>query len=74
LSHGNALIQLRKYFPHTIKDRSPDPSKIWALEFKLQFRRFEVSSISATIDDDRSIFTSSIPQRISHQQRNTVSD
>jgi hypothetical protein len=39
----------------TTKNRLSDPSKICALEFKGEFRRFEISLVSATIGIDRSI-------------------
>jgi hypothetical protein len=39
-----------------MKNRLPDPSEICALEFKAEFRRFGIDSISATIDIDQSIF------------------
>jgi hypothetical protein len=55
-SVGSALIFQRKFFSRTMKNRLPDPSKICALEFKREFRRFKVCSGSATIDNDRSIF------------------
>jgi hypothetical protein len=38
-----------------MKNRLRDPSKICALEFKEEFRRFGICSVSATIDDDRPI-------------------
>ena len=38
-----------------MKNRLPDPSEICALEFKGEFRRFEICPISGTIDIDRSI-------------------
>jgi hypothetical protein len=39
-----------------MKNRLADPSEICALEFKGEFRRFGICSVSATIDIDRSIF------------------
>jgi hypothetical protein len=39
-----------------MKNRLPDPSEIFALEFKGEFRRFKISSVSATIGIDLSIF------------------
>src|SRR5437899_10924215 len=43
-------------FPLTTKNRIPDPSEILALEFKGEFRRSEICSVSQTIDIDWSIF------------------
>jgi hypothetical protein len=54
--HGNALIPRHKFFPHTTKNRLPDPSETCALESQGEFRRFGICSVSATIDNDRSIF------------------
>ncbi|ESW87697.1 hypothetical protein X772_11580 [Mesorhizobium sp. LSJC280B00] len=39
-----------------MKNRLPDPSEICALEFKGEFRRFKICSVSATIGIDWSIF------------------
>jgi hypothetical protein len=39
-----------------MKNRLADPSEICALEFKGEFRRFKICSISATIGIDWSIF------------------
>jgi hypothetical protein len=39
-----------------MKSRLPDPSEICALEFKGEFLRFRICSVSTTIDIDRSIF------------------
>jgi hypothetical protein len=55
LSDDNALIYQRNFFLHTTKNRLLDPSEIRALDFKGEFRRFEISSVSATIDIDWSI-------------------
>jgi hypothetical protein len=52
LGHGNALIFQRKFFLRTRENRLHDPSKICALEFKGEFRRFGIWSVSATIDID----------------------
>jgi hypothetical protein len=49
LSDGSALISQRKFFQRTRKYRLPDPSEICALDFKREFRRLEICSISATI-------------------------
>jgi hypothetical protein len=54
--HGNALKFRRKFFQCTLKHRAPDPSEICALDFKENFRRFAIWSISATIGIDWSIF------------------
>jgi hypothetical protein len=54
--HGNALKFRRKFFQCTLKHRAPDPSGICALDFKENFRRFAIWSISATIGIDWSIF------------------
>ena len=56
LSDDNALIYQRNFFLHTMKNRPPDPSKIWALDFKSGFRRSAIFSVPATIDINRSIF------------------
>jgi hypothetical protein len=56
LGHGNALIFQRKLFLRTMKNRLPDPSKICALDFKKEFRRSAICSVSQTIDIDWSIF------------------
>jgi hypothetical protein len=44
---------------HATKNRLTDPSKIRALDFKQEFRRFAICSVSATIGIDRSIFLKS---------------
>jgi hypothetical protein len=59
LDHGNALIFQRKFFLRTTKNHLPDPSESCALEFKEEFRRFRICSVSATIGIDRSIFCNS---------------
>jgi hypothetical protein len=56
LSDGNAVIYQHKLFRRTVKNRPPDPSEICALDFKREFRRSAISSVSATIDIDWSIF------------------
>jgi hypothetical protein len=43
-------------FSRTTKNRLADPSEICALEFKGEFRRFGICSVSATIGTDRSNF------------------
>jgi hypothetical protein len=59
LSDDIALIFHRKFFLRTAKNRLPDPSEIPALDFKEEFRRSAICSISATIGIDRSIFLKS---------------
>jgi hypothetical protein len=54
--HGNALNSQRKFFLYAMKNRLPDPSEICALDFKREFRRSAVCSVSETIYIDRSIF------------------
>jgi hypothetical protein len=56
-THRNALILCRKFFPCAAKDRLADPSEIRALDFKQEFRRSAICSVSATIGVDRSIFS-----------------
>ena len=56
LSHGNPLNFQRKFFLCAIKSRLPGPSEISALDFKHKFGRSAVCSVSATVDNDRSIF------------------
>jgi hypothetical protein len=56
LSDRNALNSVHKFFLPTMKNRLPDPSEICALEFKGEFRRFKICSVSATIGIDWSIF------------------
>jgi len=49
LSDDNALIYQRNFFRYAAKNRLADPSKIRALEFKSEFRRFRICSVSGTI-------------------------
>jgi hypothetical protein len=56
LRHGNALNFQRNFFLCAMKNRLADPSEICALDFKHDFGRSAVRSISATIDNDWSIF------------------
>ena len=56
LGHGNALIFQRKFFLRMRENRLHDPLKICALEFKGEFRRSGIWSVSATIDIDWPIF------------------
>jgi hypothetical protein len=55
LSDDNALIY-RRIFRRAAKNRLPGPFEIRALDFKQEFRRSAVSSVSATIGIDWSIF------------------
>jgi hypothetical protein len=56
-----------------VKSRRCDLSEIRALEFKGEFRRSAISSVSATIDIDWSIFDIRNPDRQSAWlQKNTV--
>jgi hypothetical protein len=62
------------FFPLTPKNRPVDPSEIRALEFKGEFRRSAICSVSGTIGIDRSIFRH--PQErgvIGIETKNTVS-
>jgi len=52
--YGKALIFQCKFFLCTRENHLPDPSKICALEFKSEFRRFGIYSVSATIGINRS--------------------
>ena len=73
-THRNALIYKRKFFLRTLEHRAPDPSEIFALEFKGTIGRFEICLVSATIGIDRSIFLKSIElQRARVTWKNTVS-
>ena len=56
LSYGNALIFRCNFFLRTSKNRLPDPSEICALDFKREFHRFGIRSVSATIGINWSIF------------------
>jgi hypothetical protein len=44
-----------------MKNRLTDPSDICALEFKGEFCRFRISTVSATIGIDRLIFDTAFP-------------
>jgi hypothetical protein len=55
LSHRNALIYRPKFLRRTVKNRLLDTSKIRALDFKAEFRRSEICSVSAAIGTDWSI-------------------
>jgi hypothetical protein len=74
LSHGNALTWQRKFSLSTLKNRLSDPSEICALDFRRECRRSKNSSVSTTIDIDRSSF-GNLGQPRSHQpgRKNTVS-
>jgi hypothetical protein len=78
LSDRNALNFQSKRFPLTPKNRLVDPSEIRALDFKHEFRRSAICSVSATIGIDWSnleIFredgTLSVAQK-GRQQRRSV--
>jgi hypothetical protein len=49
------LTQQGKFFPYTLKHRALKPSEIRALDFKGEFRRSAICSVSATIGINRSI-------------------
>jgi hypothetical protein len=51
-SDDNALIYQRNFFSRTRENRLDEPSQICALEFKGEFLRFGIGSVSATIDID----------------------
>ncbi len=48
--------ELRRNFPHTMKNRLPDPSEICLLHFSRELRQFGICSVSATIGINWSIF------------------
>jgi len=59
----------------TTKDRIPDPSEILALEFKEEFRRSAMRSVSATIDIDCSILFKTFHEgSVASLAQKTVSD
>jgi hypothetical protein len=54
----NAIMgttQQGTFFPYTLKHRALKPSEIRALDFKGEFRRSAICSVSATIGINRSI-------------------
>jgi len=55
-SRNNTLIQRRKFVRNAIERRAPDPSEICALESEVEFGRFGIRSVSATVGINRSIF------------------
>ena len=55
LSHGNALNFQRKFFLCATKNRLTDPSEIRAFDFKHEFRRSAIYSVSDIIGIDRPI-------------------
>jgi hypothetical protein len=61
LAHDNTLIYRGKFFLCPLKHRIHDPSEILAVEFKGEFRRSAICSVSATIGIDRSIFSGRQP-------------
>jgi hypothetical protein len=69
LDYGNALNFQRKFFLRMMKNRLPDPSEICALDFKQEFRRFAIPSVSATIGIDRPIFRAPLAPSINHRRR-----
>ncbi len=74
LSDRNALNSKRKSFRRTVKHRLLDPSENQVLDFKHEFRRSAIGSISATIDSNRSIFSnSSSRQGTTRHRKDTVS-
>jgi hypothetical protein len=73
--HGKALNSRCKFFPRTPKHRSPDPSENRALDFKGEFRRSAICSVSATIDIDWSTFLEVLREGgVSILPKKTVSD
>jgi hypothetical protein len=74
-SHRNALNSRRKFFLHTTKNRLPDPSEIRALDFKHEFRRSAICSVSATIAIDWSILLELFREAgVNSLPKKTVSD
>src|SRR5258705_4981909 len=58
-----------------MKNRIPDPSEIFALEFKGEFRRSAICSVSQTIDIDWSIILGVLRKSgVSSLPKKTVSD
>jgi len=59
----------------TTEEPYPDPSEILALEFKGEFRRSAICSVSQTIDIDWSIFLGVLRKSgVSSLAQKTVSD
>ena len=56
----NSLSFQGKYFRRMLKYHAPDPSVICALDSKKEFRPSAISSVSETIDIDRSIFDTEV--------------
>jgi hypothetical protein len=56
LNDCNTLNSKCEFFLHTMKNRIFDPSEICALDFKREFRRFEICLVSVTIDIYQLIF------------------
>jgi hypothetical protein len=54
--HRNALIFKRQFFLRIAKNRLVDPSEIRALDLKHESQQSAISSLSATISIDWSIF------------------
>ena len=61
--YRNALIYKRKIFLLTVETPTAEPSKFSAFDFKGEFARFDFSAVSATIDNDWSIFSRTVPNR-----------
>ena len=71
--HRNALICKRKSFPPMLEIRTPTRQKFFAYDFKGKFARFEFSYVSASIDNDRSIFSRAVQiERGRQAQKKTV--
>jgi hypothetical protein len=69
------LNSRRKFFLHTTKNRLPDPSEIRALDFKHEFRRSAICSVSATIAIDWSILLELFREAgVNSLPKKTVSD
>jgi hypothetical protein len=72
--HRNVLILRRQFFSRIPKNRIPDPSENRALEFKWEFRRFGICSVSAAIGINWSIFYVAAATALSARlQKKTVS-
>ncbi len=73
--HGNTLNQRRNSLRHTTKNRLPDPSETCAPEFKEEFRRSVMRSVSATTDVDCSILLKTFHEgSVASLAQKTVSD
>jgi hypothetical protein len=56
LAHRHALKSLAQILRCTLERRAPNPSEIRVLEFKEEFRRSAIWSVSANIDINWPIF------------------